>query len=207
MIEPALRSFLEHNRRKQAVIILTILTALVVVWPAVDVYTAATQRTEAAQVQIEESRKQIARLNQYTKLHSAKQDELADLEKQLVSEQAAQALKSQLTNLGRETGCTVRNTKLMPPSRRAWRENDHPIRGAHPTTAGAETPFWLESRQLALTVTGPMPSLYKFLDRLHGIDKVVHSRSAKIQSGENGSTATLSMEILLFDLPRKPVNP
>ena len=91
MIEPALRRFLEHPRRKQAVIILTILTALVVVWPSVDEYTAATQRTEAAQVQIEESRKQVAKLSQYAKLHETKQQEVAALETQLVTEEAAQA--------------------------------------------------------------------------------------------------------------------
>ena len=204
MIEPLAMRFVEYKKRKQVVIILTILSALVVVWPAVDEYTAASQRQDAAQVELDKAQEAVKKLDQYVDLHARKQQELASLEQQMMSEKAAQSLKGQLTDLGQQTGCMIRRARLDPPARRDWKEKDHPIKGTRRVENGGATPFKLETRRLALSVTGPMPSLYNLLEQLHRIEKVVHSQAVEIKrSSEDGNAASLTMEFLLFDLPLK----
>ena len=204
MIEPLLRRFISYKKRKQTIIIGTILTALVIVWPAVDEYIAARQRTSAAQSQLQEANEQVGKLDDYAALHKRKLQELARLEARMAPEKVAQALQNQLTELGRQTGCTVRKARLGEAARRPWMEKDDPIRGMRTSNSGGQTPFLLETRQLALTVSGPMSGLYNFLDRLHRIDRIMHSRTVTIQrSNEDGSTAELTIDLLLFNLSKK----
>jgi hypothetical protein len=205
MIEPIARRFLEYEKRKYVVITLTVVTTLVMVWPAVDEYSAAKQRTKDAVAEKDNSQEEVALLEQYVAAHDKRQQELAALEQQMVSEKIAQSLQNQFTELGRQTGCQVRRARLSEPGRRDWKDDDHPIRGARSGRKGEETPFRLETRQLALQVTGHMAGLYEFLARLHRVEKVMHSKAVTIRrSSEDGSTASLNMDILLFDLTRKP---
>ena len=94
MIEPALRRFLAYEKRKEAVIIGTILAGLVIVWPAADVYIAARQRTHDVQIQREEAEVEIAKLPQFTRMQELKAKELEVLTAQLVEGDAARRLRS-----------------------------------------------------------------------------------------------------------------
>lgn len=205
MIETTLRRFVASERRNQVVIIVTILTGLVVVWPAADEYTAARGRRREALARLEETQEKISKLALHQQLHEKKLRELESLERRAVSEQAAQELQSTLTKLARETGCTVRKARLSEPARREWKENDHPLESGRAAPAGSATPYQLESRQLTLSLTGPMVGLYQFLEGLHQVDKVIHSKMASMKrAADDGGVASLDIELLLFDLPRKP---
>ncbi len=208
MIEPLLRRFVDHKKRTQIVIILTIFAALVVILPAADEYSAASQRVRHARVQVEKSQRDLEKLPRFEELHARKTGELAKLEQRLVTDKVAQNLQTYLTQLGRQTGCTLRKARLAEPARRDWKEDDHPVTGARFVGVGVDTPYRLETRQLVLSVSGPMESLYRFLEQIHRVDQVLHSRAITIKSitdgaGEDSGTATLDMELLLFDLVRK----
>lgn len=205
MIESALRGFIEYKWRTHAVIILTLLVGLAALWPAADEYTAARQRTTAAHLKLAETRQEIEKLPGYMELHKQKLAELESLERRMVPERAAQELQGELTELGRQTGCTLRRAAVQPSSSRDWCEKDDPLEVNRPKTQSEETPFRLETRVLSLSVTGPMNGLYKFLSRLNQVDRVVHSRAITLRrSSEDGSMAALDVELLLFDLPLKP---
>lgn len=208
MIEPELRRFLAYEKRKEAVIIGTILSGLVMVWPAADEYIAARQRTRDVRVQREEAEVEIAKLPQYTRMQEQKTKELEVLAKQLVEGDDARKLQSDLMELGRQTGCTVLRAQLSDPSSRVWSENDRPVPGTRLRDPGPETPFQLDTRQLSLSIAGPMDGLYAFLEGLHGVDKVVHARAMAIKGGNAGDegnydTGTLDMNLLLFDLTKR----
>jgi len=209
MIEPMLRRFLAHERRNAAVIIGTILTGLVVVWPATDEYIAARQRTHDVRLKREEAESAIAKLPQFTRLHQLKANEVELLVGQLVGGDAARKLQSNLMELGRQTGCTVLRAQLTDPSSRVWNENDHPVSGTRLSNAPAvATPFQLDTRQLSLSIAGPMNGLYAFLEGLHGVDKVIHAGAMAIKGGnskggEDKDSGTLEMNLLLFDLTKR----
>ncbi|MBC8352929.1 MAG: hypothetical protein H8E66_13120 [Planctomycetes bacterium] len=208
MIEPLLRRFLVYEKRKQVVIIGTILAGLVMVWPATDEYIAARQRTHDAQIQLEETKHAIAKLPQITEMHKRQTEEVKTLAQQLVSGKAARKLQDDITGLGRRTGCTVLRAQLSDPSRRTWNQLDHPIAGTSLRNTGGETPFQLETRQLAISVAGPMSGLYAFLEGLHGIDKVIHARALSIKGEASAdpnkkNAGTLEMSLSLFDLTKK----
>ncbi len=208
MIEPLLRRFLDYEKRMVAVIIGTILAGLVVVWPATDEYIAARQRTHDAQQNRDEAEQAIAKLPQFTRLHELKAKELKALSDQLVGADAARKLQNDLMELGRQTGCIVLGAQLSEPTSRVWNENDSPVAGARSKSGGVETPYQLETRQLSLSITGPMSGLYAFLEGLHRVDKVIHARAMTIKGGNSGGgkdndTGTLDMNLLLFDLTKR----
>jgi hypothetical protein len=110
--------------------------------------------------------------------------------------------------LGRQTGCIVLGAQLTEPSSRVWNENDHPLSGTGLKNKGAETPFQLETRQLTLSISGPMSGLYAFLEGLHRVEKVIHAREMAIKGGNSKDgtdkdTGTLDMKLLLFDLTKR----
>ena len=208
MIEPLLRRFLAHEKRKQIVIIGTILAGLAITWPATDEYIAARQQTHDARSQQQEVETAIAKLPQYTQMHHRKMQELEVLSEKLVGGKAARKLQSDLMELGRQTGCTVLRAQLSDASKRQWNENDHPVSGTRLRNTGGKTPFQLETRQLTLSIAGPMSGLYAFLEGLYRVDKVVHARAMSIKGGDsaagnNKDAGTLDMNLLLFDLTKK----
>lgn len=208
MIEPLLRRLVAYEKRKQAVIIGTILVGLVMVWPATDEYIAARQRTHDVTLKRDEAELAIAKLPQFTRLHERKVNELKVLADQLVGGEAARKLQSDLMELGRQTGCIVLGAQLTEPNSRVWNENDHPVAGTKLKNTGAETPFQLETRQLTLSITGPMSGLYTFLEGLNRVDKVIHARAMSINGGNSAGgneneTGTLDMNLLLFDLTKR----
>lgn len=208
MIEPLLRRFLVYEKRQQVIIIITILTGLVMAWPATDEYIAARQRTRDARLKLEEAEHAIAKLPQFTRLHQVKAKELEVLSQQLVGDRAARKLQSDLTELGRQTGCTVLRVQLADPATRTWHENDHPVSGNKLKSTGGETPFQLETRQITLSVTGPMDGLYAFLEGLHRVDKVLYPQSMSMRggnamAGNDDEVGLLDLKLSLFDLTKK----
>lgn len=204
MIESALQQFLTYPHRQKAVIILTLLTGLVVVWPAVDGYIEARTRKREASTKVEESNAEIVKLPRHAELFKKKQAELEALTRRTVSEDAAQRLRNELVQLVRNAGCTMRRIQLGNATRRDWMENDSPVKGANLVDPGDKTPFQLVSRQLSLSITGQMPKLHEFLSEMHKVDKTMHTRAITLQrAGRTKGTATLDLDLVLFDFEKK----
>lgn len=204
MIEPALQQFLAYPYRKQAVIILTLLTGLVVVWPAVDGYIEARTLKSDASTKLAKTNEEITKLPRHTELFKKKQEELAALTRRTVKEDSAQRLRNDLVQLVRKAGCTMRRIRLDGATRRDWMENDSPVTGPDLVDPGQKTPFQLVSRQLSLSITGQMPKLHEFLAEIHKVDKTMHTRSITLQrAGRSKGVATLDLDMVLFDFEKK----
>ncbi len=204
MIEQVLWRFLESGKRKQAVIIGTILTGLVAVWPAADEYMAAGERVREAQSKLEESRQEVDKLPQYTQVFEKRQTELEKLEQQVVDERTAQNLQGQLRQLVRDAKCGMRTVRLGNATQRDWSENDSPINWGAVKNRGSDTPFRLATRHMSISITGAMPNISTFLQKLHEIDRLVHTKKISLKRVENEQDIlSLDMDILLFDLFNK----
>ncbi len=209
MIDPLLRQFLAYKKRKEAVIIGTILAGLAVVWPATEDYIAARKETHDAELKLDEAEHTIAKLPQFMQMHQRKMQELDAVAKRMVDDEAARDLQGDLMELGRATGCTVLRANLADPTVRKWSQNDHPVFGDNIRNKGVETPFELETRQLALSITGPMSNLYKFLEGINRIDRVMHAGAMSIKGGNESfgssdeeESGTLDMTLMLFNLTK-----
>ena len=204
MIESALQQLLTHRHRQKAVIIVTLLTGLVVVWPAVDGYIEARKNKLDARAQLERTNAEIGKLALHTKLYERKMAEVEALTRRTVQESSAQQLRNNIVQLVRDAGCTMRRARLGNATRRDWMENDDPVTGADPTDPGNETPFQLVSRQLSISITGKMTKIHGFLAEMYKIDKTIHTRSITLQrAGRTKGTAMLDLDLLLFDLEEK----
>ena len=204
MIETLLRRFVETKQRKLAVIILTSLTLLAVVWPAADAYTAAEKRVAAAQDELSQAQQDIQTLPRLTQELVEKKDELRKLENQTVTEPIAQRLREDLTQLVRDTGCMMSSIKLDDSSTRVWMEEDDAISGRRRVDRGQETPFELVTWQLSVTITGPMAGIHQFLSGIHRINKLVHTKTVSMRRSANEENKTvLQLDLLLFNLARK----
>ena len=206
MIEPLLRRLIQHERRKSIVIIVTILTGLLVVLPAADEYNAARGRVNAAKGQLLEIQSQANDLPHFQKLFQVKSSDLQKLESKVVSESVAERLQNELVEMVRQSGCTMRLIRPGDPLRRDWTTKDHAVRGLNVTDRGESTPYQLETRQISLSVTGSMPNVLEFLARIHRLDRFIHSRQISLKRADvGGNTAILDMDLVLFNLIKKPV--
>ena len=206
MIEPLLRRLVQHERRKSIVIVVTILTGLLVVLPAADEYNAARGRVNAAKGQLLEIQSQANDLPHFQKLFQVKAADLKKLESQAVSESVAERLQNELVEMVRQSGCTMRLIRPGDPLRRDWTTKDHAVRSLNVTDRGENTPYQLETRQISLSVTGSMPNVLEFLAHIHRLEQFIHSRQISLKrADEGGNTAILDMDLVLFNLIKKPV--
>jgi hypothetical protein len=204
MIETLLRRFVEHKRRKTVVIILTVLTGLLVVLPATDEYNAAQERISTAQADLTSANDEVADLEHYKRLFEEKEKELERLEAQAVSDADAQDLRSQLVETIPLTGCTMRQIRLGDAVRRDWTAKDHPVRGTNLSERGDPTPYQLETRQIALSISGSMANLHDFLSRIHDRNEFIHTKTVALKRSEaSENLANLDMDVLLFNLVKK----
>jgi len=204
MIESTLQQFLGYPHRQKVVITLTLLTGLLVVWPAVDGYIEARSRKREASAKLAETNAEIAKLPRHAELFKKKQEELAALTRRTVQEDTAQRLRNDLVQIVRKAQCTMRRIRLGDATRRDWMENDSPVAGPDAANPGGKTPFQLVSRQLSLSIDGQMPKLHEFLAEMHKIDKTMHTRSISLQrAGRTKGVASLDLDIVLFDLEKK----
>ncbi len=204
MIEPVIQQLLASPYRKQIVIIVTLVTGLVVVWPAVDGYTEARARRQLASSKLADTNAEIGKMPRHAELFQKKQIELAALTQRTVQEDSAQRLRNDLVQLVRKAGCTMRRIRLGEATRRDWMENDSPVTGADLADPGRPTPFQLVSRQLSLSITGQMPKLHQFLAEMHKIDKTMHTRTISLErAGRSKGIATLDLDMVLFDFEKK----
>jgi hypothetical protein len=204
MIEPLLRRLIEHKRRKLIVTILTVLTGLLVVLPAADEYNAAKERTSTAHKDLEETKGEVKSLPRFEEIFELRMAELEALQDRTLSLAAAQNLREQLVEIVRQADCTMLQARLGDPMKRDWTTEDNAVDDFSVSNRGNPTPYQLETRQISLSIAGPMPNLLHFLARLCEIDKMIHTKDLNLKrSGSEENSAILTMDVLLFDLVKK----
>lgn len=202
MIEQALWQFLEYGKRKQAVIIVTIITGLVAVWPAADEYMAARERIRSAQSELEESRQQVDKLPQFTQMFEKRNAELKDLEERTVTRKAAQLMRDEVTSIARREGCRMERLVLGGELRRDWTENDAPVNHTAIVDRGGDTPYQLVTRQMTVSMEGSMKNVKQFLSELHDLKRMIHTKSISLSRNSLGKM-DVNIDLLMFDLVKK----
>ena len=202
MVEQSLRRFLESPKRKQAVIIGTIVTGLVAVWPAADEYMAARERIRSAESELAESQDQVDKLPQFTQMYEKRLGELENLEKRSVTKKKAQRMRNELTTLVRAEGCRLRRIVLGGDLHRDWTKNDSPVNHTAIIDRGGDTPFKLITQQMTISLEGSMPNVKKFLGKLSEMDRLIHTKQISLLRGSSGMTE-LDIDILMFELAEK----
>jgi Tfp pilus assembly protein PilO len=205
MVDRIVRTIVEHPKRKMLVIILTFVTGVVLVLPAVEEYSAAQTRRGAAREKLDEASGAAANLPQMQTALLQKKRELQELEHKAVTEKDVEGFRDELQKLIREVGCEMREVYIEEvPTKRPWMTNDSPLRGSPPGNSGPETPFVLAQWNARLRIEGPMGSIYKFLTRVSKMDRFIHTRLVEMKRSEADENQTqLRMEVTLYDLERK----
>jgi hypothetical protein len=204
MIESLLRRLIEHKRRKWIVIILTVLTGLLVVLPAVDEYNAAKERINAATDELLEAQAQGSSVEAFDKIRREKEASLEALEEEAVSAENEQAFRDRLDKIVQGTGCTMRRIQMGQPFSSVWKTNDHPLNTGKTSDRGNDTPYQLEKRRISLEITGSIGDLYDFLSEVNKLEKLIHTKSVSLEGAARGeNTAVLEMELIAFNLVKK----
>ena len=203
MIEQILWQFLEYRKRKQAVIIGTIITGLVVVWPAADEYMAARERIRNAESELAESQDQVDKLPQFIQMYEKRMNELKKLEKRSVTKKAAQRMRDDVTRLVRAQGCRLSRIVLGGDLHRDWTANDSPVNHTEIVDRGGDTPFRLVTQQMSISLSGSMTNVKNFLAKLHEMERFIHTKQISLVRGSSGK-AELDIDIMMFELAQKP---
>jgi Tfp pilus assembly protein PilO len=205
MVDRLIRTIVEHPKRKLLVIILTFVTGVVFVLPAVEEYSAAQARQGTAREKLTEASGAAANLPQMQSALQKKKRELEELEQKAVSEKDVEHFRDELQKLIREVGCEMREVHIDEiPTKRPWMSNDSSLNTVSSGNAGPETPFVLVQWNARLRIEGPMGSIYKFLTRVSQLDRFMHARLVDMKRSETDENQTqLRMEVTLFDLERK----
>src|SRR5437667_10473463 len=121
-MDSVLRQFLESRYRRWIVIILTLLTAVAVGWPAADDYFALRDRTNRLNASLETTRTTVADLPKIERSFKEKTDRLQRLESQLADERGLNDFRAWVVDQIRQAGCQMRKVRVGAPNIRRRRE-------------------------------------------------------------------------------------
>ncbi len=202
MVESVLRRFLEHSHRRWIVIILTISTALVVVWPLADEYLAHRNRSHELKRSVAAAQAAVAMRGVYEQRLEQTQEELEALEARSLPEQRMFEFRGDVADIARKTGCQVQQMRLGNADLRSWRVQDNPLEAVK---QGKPTPFALRTQQFTLSVLGPLAAVKAFLGQLEQDGKLMHTQSLAIRpDSSDPRNVELDLQLLLFDLQSSP---
>ena len=205
MVDGTLRWVIRHEKRAWIVITLTFITGILLVLPAVEEYSAATERTRTAREKLEEAKRQVENLPQLKQTFEKKKQQLTALEGKAIAEKDVVPLREILQKLIRETGCTMRTLNVDEVAQpRPWMTNDSPLRNKVHVDPGPVTNFNLLIRTTKLQIDGPMSSVYQFMSRISQLDRFIHVKHVRLErSARDENVTQLEMEFDMFDLARK----
>ena len=207
MVDRLCRTIIEHPKRNLLVIILTLVTGVMLVLPAVEEYSAAQTRRGVAREKLDEASGAAANLPQMQAMLLAKKRDLEALERKAVTEKDVEHFRDELQKLIREAGCEMRVVNIDGlPYRRPWKSNDDPLRMTMPGDTGQETPFELVQWKAHLQIQGPMGNIYKFLERVSQMDRFIQAQQVTMKRSDVDENQTqLLMDVVLFNLERKKI--
>lgn len=205
MIQSLAEKLCASPRRWLIVTGVTLVIALASVLPQVDLLLA--ERSERAELleQLSQAEATAQQLPQYREHVAEKTKELEGLRELTVDESQLATLRSWLVNAARTSGCQVRRIDLAPPSRRPWTAKSDPLESPNsaPKTA-AKTPFQLETRTVALSITGSPAEVMALLKAVDDDRRLKHTYTIDLKptSGRNQEELQLDLTLWYFALVR-----
>jgi hypothetical protein len=180
----------------------TLLIALASVLPQVDVLIGARSERAVLEGQIERASRTADMLAKYEVRSAEKQAELEVLRRQEVDETRVADLRTWVVAAVRQAGCQVRRLDLGAPARRDWAAKDNPLDDTKRQLAPNErTPFQLETRTVALSVTGGSGEVRALLKAIDADPRAKHTQQLELRPvGGSGSQLQLDLTLRYFAL-------
>jgi hypothetical protein len=205
MNEEAVRKFCESRHRRLIVTAGTFVVGLLLVVPIVDVYYAGRDEKSALAAELDAARRTTSD-ERFEGRVAEKLAQLAALEGRAVDEDSLPALRGELMDIAKETGCSIRRLNVGAASSRAWLADDDPV-ALKPVakTANGEvgTGFMLEWRPVNLSLSGTSADLRALLERISDAGMLMHMKSLELfPSNANRQSLTLDIELWCFTLTR-----
>lgn len=191
--------FCESPRRWLIVTGVTIVLALLIVLPQVDVYTAMRDEGERLRGELVESQRVAAELPAFEQRVQDGRKALDALEARTVNEETLAAFRNELVERVRQSGCQVRRINVGTTQGRPWVKQDNPLNESAP--AGEPTPFVLEARPVSLTVAGNLSQVRALLGSMASDGKMAVLRSLDLRpAGANRKGVQVDLEVVYFAL-------
>lgn len=202
-IQPAVRRFVEHPKKRIFVTTVTGLILLAFVWPAVDEYSAINGRRKELEDNLATALETSSKLHDYEALLTRQQSLNEDITNRVMTEQRVEQLRTEIVQLVRDAGCGLRRIRLGEPRERTWAKDDNVLQTRTVADKSKATPFVLRTRQFGVSVTGPMANVSQLLAELNRRTYLMHAAGFTMQkSDESDETVELELELLLIELAR-----
>jgi Tfp pilus assembly protein PilO len=186
------------------VITLTFITGLLILLPAVEDYSAAKERTQAAREKLEDTKRQLQNLPQLQRMFEQKKKALQALETKAVTEQNLDQLRENFHRLIRDTNCAMKSLVFSDsPTPRAWHANDSPLVMKTYLVPPPETEYVLNKRTAKLEIEGPMSNVYQFMAKVSQLDRFIHVNRVALERSQTDERVKLNLEFDMFDLTKK----
>lgn len=201
-----IHQFCQSPRRWLIISGVTFLVALAVLLPQVDLYRELAQQRRELELDLAEARRVAAELPRCEDLLKSKTVELGKFEKRMAPAEEVGALRDEILEAVRKTGCQVLKLSVGNVQRRPWMVGDRPS----PTplivpgkVAPSPTPFELETRAVSITVSGSSTQVRTLLGEIEKQDRIHHANSVEMRpAGSNRKSVELSLELWYFALER-----
>lgn len=205
MNETIARRFCESPRRKLIVATVTILLSVVILIPLVEDYFNKKESRKTLADELDHARQTATMLPALETQVAELVGQLTAMEDRAVSDGTVSGYRSRLVEMIRASNCQIRRLDVASPTRRIWKEGDHPLAdGNHGSSLGKATPFFLEQRNIHLSVNGRTHDIYALLEQLEQDTTLAHPERIELHSdGPNTETVTMELDVLLFALSRQ----
>lgn len=198
--------FFTHPKRWLFVITATFITGALFLLPAMDSLQSARSKHDEIQSQLDQRVADVSRLNLWSKKLTDQKAKLVEFEQCAFGEAQAEQFRTQLADLARRSGCTMRRIRLTDARTREWKAqyDDPTALDRSPAQAKGDTPYLLKSQQLALSVEGKVSAVQDLMKSIPTHERLLQVGSMSIKQADgNPQLVTLDLEFVLFDLVMK----
>lgn len=198
MVNELIETFVEHPRRRAIIWSSAAAFSLLFVLPAWDHFSGARaavaeHNTELTEISYSLSNLDLLR-SKLKSIHPGK-----DASNRTIDGESAERIRESVTRLTHEMGCRVRRLTMSDSLERAWCQGDNPFAMDAPVQS-ADTGFELETRTLALSVSGNLAQLTKLTIALTRLDRFAVPSNMTLQREGIDGHLILDVEISLFNL-------
>lgn len=196
---------LAHSKHRWLIVTgVTFLIALASALPQVDLLLAERSERTVLLDELAQSESTADRLPGYEKMLAEKGEELDRLRQLVVGESQLAALRTWLVDAARQSGCQVRRIDLASPTARPWNNDDNPL--APPAAGGAnapKTPFQLQTRAVAFSVTGSSNEVLALLKAIDADTRLKHANTIELKpTSRRDNELQLDLTLWYFALVR-----
>lgn len=205
MVETTLRQLLEHPRKNLIVITVTVVIALLFLWPAVDTYFAVGAERSQLASDLQETEAKVAELGPLMEQLADREKKLAEFEKEAMSRKNVEELRDELSEVIRKSGCQIRRNSPQPEATRQHEFNPEESTKSSGDKKGPR--YVVVGRSHSLTITGPQAGVLEVMNRVQARKGLVQIQSFSMkQASDSSDSTTMDLVLLLLDLVKPKAN-